>query len=236
MDRLFIISPAYNEAENINAFIDDWYPVILKHDAKGTSRLVVIDDGSTDDTYRIIRDRVDSLPLLEVITKKNSGHGPTLIYGYEYALECGADYIFQTDSDGQTSPDEFESFWDMRHEHAAVFGFRPVRGDGFSRKIVEKVLCGVVKLIFGVSLPDANAPFRLMSRAYVKHYLSKMPSDYNLPNVILTVCGAYYHDDIFFSGISFKPRQGGTNSINIKKIFKIGCKAITDFKTIKARL
>ena len=37
--------------------------------------------------------------------------GATVLYGYKYALKNGADYIFQTDSDGQTLPEEFEPFW-----------------------------------------------------------------------------------------------------------------------------
>ena len=52
MDRLYIVIPAYNEEENIEQVIRDWHPVVERHSAEGTSRLVVIEDGSKDGTYK----------------------------------------------------------------------------------------------------------------------------------------------------------------------------------------
>ena len=60
-----------------------------------------------------------------------------------------------------------------------------------------------------------------------------MPENYNLPNALLTAFGAYFHRKIRFIPISFKPRQGGTNSINIRKIVKIGRQALHDFCEIQ---
>ena len=75
---------------------------------------MIINDGSRDDTYEIASAECETHPLLTVLTKPNGGHGSTVLYGYRYALENGADYIFQTDSDGQTDPAEFEKFWQIR--------------------------------------------------------------------------------------------------------------------------
>ena len=86
---------------------------------------------------------------------------------------------------------------------------------------------------FHVSVPDANAPFRLMKTDYVAEYLPLMPENYNLPNALMTAFGAYFHRKIRFIPISFKPRQGGTNSINIRKIVKIGRQALHDFCEIQ---
>ena len=95
-DRLFIIIPAYNERENIRQVLDDWYPVIQAHSGNGESRLVVIDDGSKDDTYIIMQEYAKEHPLFSPITKTNNGHGATVLYGYHYALDHGADFVFQT--------------------------------------------------------------------------------------------------------------------------------------------
>ena len=99
---------------------------------------MIINDGSRDDTYEIASAECETHPLLTVLTKPNGGHGSTVLYGYRYALENGADYIFQTDSDGQTDPAEFEKFWQIREGYDAIFGNRTSRGDGFSRAVVEK--------------------------------------------------------------------------------------------------
>ena len=108
MDKLYIVIPAYNEQDNIEQVINDWYPVIEKHNGNGQSHLIVIDDGSKDSTYEKLKQCTKTRPLLIPITKPNGGHGATVLYGYKYALKNGADYIFQTDSDGQTLPEEFE--------------------------------------------------------------------------------------------------------------------------------
>ena len=233
---LYLIAPAYNESHNIAQFVEEWYPVIEKHDAGGLSRLVVVDDGSKDDTYAILQDMAKSRKMLQPLTKPNGGHGAACIFGYKYALEHGAEWIFQTDTDGQTLSQEFESFWALRNEHDAVLGTRLDRQDGATRKFVERVLCVVLRMIFGVRVPDANAPFRLIRSELVRKYLDMMPEDFNLPNAMLTVYFEYFHEDITFQGITFRPRQGGKNSINIRKIIAIGMKAISDFRMLRKNL
>ena len=236
MDILYIIAPAYNEAENITQFVDAWYPVVEAHNGNGDSRLVVIDDGSLDDTYAILQGLATDRPLLTPLTKPNGGHGATLLYGYRYANESGADYIFQTDSDGQTDPVEFEAFWERREKYDAILGHRSDRRDGASRVFVEQTLLRLLRLIFGVRMPDANAPFRLMKKDLVAKYLPKMPADFNLPNVMLSTYFVYYKENVTFRAISFKPRQGGTNSINMKRIIGIGRKAVAEFWTLRKQM
>lgn len=231
MDKLFIVMPAYNEAENIKQVIDSWYPIVEKCGEE--SRLVIVDDGSKDNTYNLMKKYAERLPLFQPLTKPNGGHGATVLYAYRYAIEHGADYIFQTDSDGQTNPDEFQVFWDSRTEFDAIIGNRVVRGDGKTRKYVENIVCFLLRMIFGVKVKDANAPFRLMRAGLINKYINRMPIDFNLPNIMFTTYFVYYNEKVKFIEITFKPRQAGTNSINIKRIMRIGWKAIGDFIKLK---
>ncbi|MCR5736788.1 MAG: glycosyltransferase family 2 protein [Eubacterium sp.] len=230
-DKLYIVMPAYNEEENIQGVIDAWYPIVEK--VGGESRLVIVNDGSKDRTFEMMQEYAKDKPLFLPLTKPNGGHGPTVLYAYRYAIQEGADYIFQTDSDGQTNPDEFQAFWDLRNEYDAIIGNRTVRGDGKSRKFVENVVCFLLRLYFGVKVKDANAPFRLMKSDLVGKYIDRMWEDYNLPNIMFTTYFSYYKEKITFKEITFKPRQAGTNSINIKRIIKIGWKALGDFRKLK---
>ena len=182
MDKLYIVIPAYNEEETIEAVVREWYPVV--ETVGNESRLVVINDGSKDSTYERMLKLKEEMPFFEPLTKANSGHGSTILYGYNYAIEHGADYIFQTDSDGQTRPEEFQQFWELREQYAMVIGHRKGRQDGFSRVFVTKTLKLVCRLCFGVSLKDANTPFRLMQREALKECLAQVPADYNLSNVL----------------------------------------------------
>lgn len=236
MDKLFIVIPVYNEEANIKSVIEDWYPVIEKHNGNGESRLVLIDDGSKDSTYSIIQECAQKYPLIKAITKQNEGHGATVLHGYNYAIENGANYIFQTDSDGQTLPSEFEQFWDCKEQNEMVIGHRSKREDGFSRYFVTKVLKVTLKLCFGVTVTDANTPFRLMKADVLKENLKLVPEKFNLSNVIISVIYAKKKYNVKYIPITFRPRQGGVNSINLKKICKIGRQAVKDFKQINKTL
>ena len=200
--------------------------------AGGGARLVVIDDGSKDATYAILKEYAKDHPLLEPLTKPNGGHGATVLFGYRYALSQGADYIFQTDSDGQTLPSEFGPFWAEREKYDMLIGWRNGRQDGFSRVVVTKTLKLTIRLCFGVTVTDANTPYRLMKASTLAQYIDLIPKDFNLSNVILSVLYAKKNCSVKFIPITFRPRQGGVNSINLKKIVKIGKQAVKDFRTI----
>ncbi len=236
MDRLYIVIPAYNEEENIEKVVDDWYPVVEAHNQEGNSRLIVIDDGSRDHTYEILQKLAEDRPLLVCLTKPNGGHGATVLYGYHYALENGADFVFQTDSDGQTIPTEFEPFWQLRNEYDLVIGNRRSREDGFSRIVVTKTLKVVIRLCFGANVMDANTPYRLMRAKPLAENIALIPRDFNLSNAVLTVLYAKKRQSLRYLPITFRPRQGGVNSINLRKIAKIGLRAMKDFRTINRML
>lgn len=230
-EKLYVVMPAYNEEENIESVVEQWYP-ILKFGSK-ESKLVIADAGSVDKTHKILVNLKKKYPQLEIVSKSLKQHGPKVIYLYKYAIKNNADWIFQTDSDGQTNPDEFEEFWKLRNKYDVILGNRTVRGDGKSRAFVEKVVCFLLKLYFGVKVRDANAPFRLMKSSVVNKYINNFKEDYNLPNIMMTTYFSYYKEKLTFREITFKPRQGGVNSINIPKIVKIGWNALSDFRNFK---
>ncbi len=235
--NMFFVMPAYNEAENIEATIRQWYPVVKRCAEQGNNaRLVIANDGSKDKTYNIMAGMKTQFPLLEPLDKSNSGHGATILYLYRYALENGADYIFQTDSDGQTDPNEFWPMWEARDKYDMQIGHRRGRQDGFSRIVVTKTLRLVVRMMFGVWVRDANTPFRLMQANKLKDILQVIPQDFFLSNVAISAIATKWGYRIGWREITFKPRQGGINSINLKRIMKIGWKALKDFKDLNSNI
>ncbi|SHK01368.1 Glycosyltransferase involved in cell wall bisynthesis [Anaerocolumna jejuensis DSM 15929] len=230
MDKLYIIIPAYNEEENIERVLNEWYQVAEK--AGNGSRLVIIDDGSKDGTFQMMQKAAEGKEAFIPLTKPNGGHGATILYGYHYAIKEGADYIFQTDSDGQTLPSEFWEFWENRKKYDMIIGHRKGRQDGFSRVFVTKTLKFVLQLVFHVSVKDANTPFRLMESKVLEENIKLIPKNYNLSNVIISVIYAKKQKKVKYIPITFRPRQGGVNSINMKKIFRIGKQALKDFSAI----
>ena len=178
----------------------------------------------------------EKYPYFIAIDKPNSGHGATVLYLYRYAIEEGADYVFQTDSDGQTLPEEFWQMWDNKEKYDFQIGTRGGRQDGGSRVFVTKTLRFVVWCMFHVWVKDANTPFRLLDVEKLKPILDIIPTDYNLANVAVSAIAVRWNYNIAWYPITFRPRQGGVNSINMKRIFKIGVKALSDFRMINRNL
>ena len=126
--------------------------------------------------------------------------------------------------------------WDNRHKYDFQIGNRKDRQDGVSRIFVTKVLRLVVWLMFCEWVIDANTPFRLMRADKLRSILDVIPSDFFLCNVAVSAIAKKWNYRIGWYDISFKPRQGGINSINMKRIFKIGWKALGDFRYINKKI
>lgn len=236
-DTLYIVMPAYNEEANIEDVIKQWHPVCERINKEGNeAKLVIANDGSKDQTFAIMQKLCDQYPYLTPIDKPNSGHGATVLYLYRYAINAGANFVFQTDSDGQTLPEEFWQMWELRHEYDFQIGTRGGREDGANRVFVTKTLRLVVWLMFGVWVKDANTPFRLMNAARLQAIMKLIPEDFFLANVALSAIAVKKKEKIAWYPITFRPRQGGVNSINMKRIFNIGVKALGDFRMINKNL
>lgn len=237
MENIYLVMPAYNEADNIEETVKQWYPVVERIRSCGAeARLVIANDGSKDNTFQIMEVLKGKYPFFVPLDKPNSGHGATVLYLYRYAIEQGADYIFQTDSDGQTNPDEFWQMWENREGYDFQIGHRLGRQDGAGRVFVTKTLRLVVWLMFREWVTDANTPFRLMSVKKLKPILDVIPHDFFLCNVAISAIAVKWKYRIGWYRITFKPRQGGVNSINMKRIVKIGWKALADFRLINNKL
>ena len=230
-DKLYIVMPTYNEETNIKTVVEEWYP-ILEYADEG-SKIVIADGGSKDKTLEILFELKELYPKLEVISKPGTDHGTKVIWLYKYSIENEADWIFQTDSDGQTKASEFISFWKIRKEYDAILGNRTRRGDGLGRKLVEDVLRIYLKIFFGTFVPDANAPFRLMKASLVRKYIYDIPDNFYLPNAILAACFSKYREKVIYKVVTFMPRQGGKNYMNLKRIMKIGMDSLKDFWYLK---
>jgi glycosyltransferase involved in cell wall biosynthesis len=226
--------PAYNEQDNIHRVVSEWHPIVEQ--VGKDSRLLIVNDGSKDNTYKHLVKLLKKYPQLIVVDKPNSGHGATCLFAYRKAIEDKADYIFQTDSDGQTVPEEFLQFWAERYRCNFVIGARNNRQDGIGRIFVTRILRLLVWVIFGEWVQDSNTPFRLMKTDRLVKILKVIPQDFFLCNVAISTIAVKRKESCKWIPITFRPRQGGVNSINFKRIFKIGWKAIGDFREINKRL
>ncbi len=222
--ELAIIIPAYNEQDSIDSVIEKWSKV-----AKSCGgSIIVLNDGSQDKTGEKIQQQQEKYSNLIYIDKDNSGHGSSCVRGYQWAIDNDYKWIFQTDSDDQTCPEDFPKFWEIREEAPAIFGLRKKRGDGFIRLVISRVLSLSIFLIFGNFVKDANVPFRLMRSDFIKDLLPKIPKDLFLANAYLSVL-INKKSPIVWQEIGFQNRSGGIPSVKLSGFFKVGIKVIQEF-------
>ena len=187
-------------------------------------RLVVVNDGSRDGTLALLQRCAAEFPeRIVVIDQPNAGHGRSCRRGYDYALANGAPWIFQIDSDGQCDPAYFGEFWRRRTDADCVFGLRVVRDDGAVRKLISSACRLATALATGRDLRDANVPYRLIRRDTLESALRSVPGDFDLQNIALTLALKRQQNlRWIYVPIRFRARQGGTNSIHLGKITRMG--------------
>jgi dolichol-phosphate mannosyltransferase len=100
----WLILPTYNEAENVRAIVEAAGNVLAAASSNGF-RVLIVDDGSPDGTGRIADELAAEREWLSVLhrTEKN-GIGPAYLAGFRHALEHGAGYVMEMDSDFSHDP------------------------------------------------------------------------------------------------------------------------------------
>ena len=101
---------------------------------------------------------------------------------------------------------------------------------------MTRVLRLVLFLTFKTWVKDANTPYRLMNGKQLKKVLKRIPDGFFLSNVLMTVIYEKHHLHVEYIPITFRPRQAGKNSINMKRIITIGKQAFHDFMRLRHRI
>ena len=173
--------PVYNEEQIIKKVASDWLKVAKTH--KG--HLLIINDGSKDQTFKILK-KINRKNLI-LINQKNSGHGKTVVNGYKYAIKNKYKFIFQVDSDNQFSTKDFKKFWIDRNRFDFQVGYRLKRYDPNTRLIITRILRFIIFSLFQVVIKDSNSPFRLINNKALKKFISRGHTNTIVPNIFLSI-------------------------------------------------
>ncbi len=155
--KIFIIIPAWNEEERI--------AVVLEQLCALDYKIIVVDDGSSDQTYKI----ASSYPVTLLRHKINRIQGAALQTGNDYALARGADIIVHFDADGQFLVDEIKDVVQPILDNQAdiVFGSRFLDKKSEIPWLKEKIYFPIGRIInrvlFGIKSSDPQSGFRAMT-------------------------------------------------------------------------
>ncbi len=154
--------PAYNEEENIPILIKS-AKKILSEVAEKYEILIVVYEGSTDNTIRVVKEfakKDDRIRLvIQPINKK--GMGIALRQGFQNAKY---ENIFYADSDNQFDLNEFRKFLPFIDKYDIIAGYRIKRQDPSTRIITSKFYNILVSALFGTKERDLDCAFRLVNR------------------------------------------------------------------------
>jgi glycosyltransferase involved in cell wall biosynthesis len=158
---LSIFFPAYNDGGTIASLVLTARRTVQQ--LTPNYEIVVVDDGSVDQTAAILDELARTYPDVRVIHHaKNRGYGGALRSGFSAARK---DFIFYTDGDGQYDPAELAALWArMADDVDLVNGYKISRSDPLHRIVIGRVYHYTVKTLFGLVVRDVDCDFRLMRR------------------------------------------------------------------------
>jgi glycosyltransferase involved in cell wall biosynthesis len=211
--------PVYNEEESLSHVIDAWLPTFRTYLKDFT--FCILNDGSKDSSIDIMNSYAETNPEIKVVDKPNSGHGQSCIYGYQLAIEGGADWVFQIDSDGQCNPAYFKACVDASAESQVVYGYRKTRDDGWKRFYISRIVSLFIWIATGVWVRDANVPYRFMHVDSLKNVVDHVPKDFHLANVLVSTYQKHRYG-IRWVNIHFDDRFGGEPSVKLSLFAKHG--------------
>lgn len=190
--ELLIIIPAYNEEENIGDFIQE----MKKSKLEDIADILVINDGSTDNTETVVRQCE-----IDIINKPlNMGYGSTLQLGYKYAKEYNYQYIIQIDGDGQHDVSNIQVIIDALKGEGSISTERPdiVIGSRFLSSENEmrvswlkKIAIGFFKKIIRVftekDITDPTSGLQGLNRNAFTYYANYGNFDYRYPDINMII-------------------------------------------------
>ncbi|MBU1022980.1 glycosyltransferase family 2 protein [bacterium] len=161
-----VIIPALNEAESI--------PSLYKHLKKVLDEvtpdkyeIIFIDDGSTDDTFKIMKELHALDKKVSIYShRKNFGKAQAMATGFAHAR---GKYIFTLDADLQDDPDEIPRFiHELDQGNDLVIGWKAHRKDPFLKVISSRFFNWTNNVIFGINLHDINCGFKAYRREVIE--------------------------------------------------------------------
>lgn len=206
--KILAIIPAYNEAGNIQAVIED-----LKSFG---GDILVVNDGSTDATAAIAK----SMGALVVSHPFNLGIGGTVQTGIKYAFQNGYDAAIQFDGDGQHRGDQISKIVEpvRRGEADLVIGSRTLPGGykmGLTRFIGSRIFHCLIRFLAGKAIEDPTSGFRCYGRRTLALFSRFYTDDY--PEVECIITAARNGLKVMEVPVLMRGRLSGHSSITRRK-------------------
>lgn len=160
-----IFFPCYNDSKSIGKLVRETFKTVRK--ITDNYEVIVINDGSTDDSPEVLNKLLENFNKLKIIThKKNKGYGGTLRTGF---LKSSKDVIFYTDGDGQYDVEELPILVSLMTEDVDfINGIKMSRHDPTHRIVIGNIYSFLARWLFWLPIIDVDCDFRLIRKSLIK--------------------------------------------------------------------
>ncbi|HLC72276.1 MAG TPA: glycosyltransferase family 2 protein [Candidatus Nanoarchaeia archaeon] len=212
MRKISIVLPAYNEEKNIMRVIKQCKKIL--EETKKEGEIIVVNDGSKDNTKEILNELKKEMTELKVINHNaNEGYGKAVADGIKVAK---GEYIVTLDSDNQFNIEELNRLLQkIMSGYDIVAGYREKKKDSILRVFANKVLNNLVWLFFLEKFKDINCSFRLYNRKVFDN-INMEARSFVLPTEILLKAKTKGFR-IAEVEVSHKSRERGRSSIKLAR-------------------
>jgi glycosyltransferase involved in cell wall biosynthesis len=201
-----IIMPSWNEAEAIGATIRQVREAVPHHD------ILVVDDGSKDETARIAAEAGAAVVILPF----NLGVGGAMRAGFNYALRHGYTRAIQVDADGQHDPHDIDRVLaGLEHADISIGARFAGRGNYTAKGPRRWAMNALAKVISGVAkttLTDVTSGFRAANLRALHQYMEHFPAEYLGDTIDSLVVAIKSGCKVTQVPVEMKVRQAGTPS------------------------
>lgn len=201
--KLSIVIPAYNESQSIGAVLDD-----IKQQDLPLHEVIVVNDGSKDDTSDIVRER-DWATLIE--QPYNIGNGAAVKAGMRAA---SGNVILMMDGDGQHKPEDITRLLAEINRYHMVVGARTAESETEAHRDLANMLYNfLATYLVGYRVEDLTSGFRAIRTPVAKRYVGLLPNGFSYPTTITIA--------LFRSGLTVKyipivaPARKGRSNIKL---------------------
>ncbi len=210
---LSVCAPAFNEAGNIEGVVRAFDETL--GGAGVDHEIIIVDDGSSDETPRLLERLGGEIASLRVVTHRNNeGYGKSLRDAFAAAAE---DYVFYTDADGQFDLGEMLAFMPLLDGGNAVVGYRVGRAEGALRRFVSRGYNLLVRVLFGLKVRDVDCSFKFLPRRELQALA--LHSDKFFIDTELMVKLKRAGVPVLERGVRHLPREHGRSTVSPTHIF-----------------
>jgi len=210
--ELSAVMPAYNEEEILPLALDEAVEALAELCERW--ELIVVDDGSTDATPRILAEQHERDPRVVVVTQRpNQGYTKALIRGFTAARY---EAVFYTDADAQFDLRELAHLYPHLAEAEMVTGYRMGRQDPWVRLLTSAVYNRLQGLVLGIGVRDVNCAFKLFRRSFFDRV--KLASDGFLIDAELYTRARRAGLKWVQVGVTHRPRERGSSTVRVGTI------------------